>query len=154
MEYWGMTFTKGNEGRWIQVVQEALESLGFNKNAMLSNLSSSNRALVLSEYGSLLGSVYNFLANQPAPFTVPSYQHGTDYVPKTGLALLHEGEQVFPKGQSSGTTTVNLTVNPVINSYGDASPREIAKEVDNAVVHSLRYGKGRVVVQEIARSKR
>lgn len=28
---------------------------------------------------------------------VKSYKHGTDYVPKTGLALLHKGEKVVPK---------------------------------------------------------
>lgn len=27
---------------------------------------------------------------------VPSYKHGTPYVPKTGLALLHKGEKVTP----------------------------------------------------------
>lgn len=31
---------------------------------------------------------------------VPSYKHGTSYVPKTGLALLHEGEKVVPKAQN------------------------------------------------------
>lgn len=28
---------------------------------------------------------------------IPSYKHGTDYVPKTGPAILHEGEAVVPK---------------------------------------------------------
>lgn len=29
--------------------------------------------------------------------TMPSYKHGTDYVPKTGPAVLHEGERVVTK---------------------------------------------------------
>lgn len=28
---------------------------------------------------------------------LPSYKHGTDYVPKTGPAILHKGEKVTPK---------------------------------------------------------
>jgi hypothetical protein len=87
-------------------------------------------------------------------FGIPLYQKGTDYVPKTGLAYLHKGEKVIPAGQSSSTTTVTISPQITINSSGDASPKEIAKEVDNAIIQSLRYGKGRVAVQEIARSKR
>jgi len=44
-------------------------------------------------------------ASKPAPKAnaptggkkMPSYKHGTDYVPKTGVAKLHEGEAVLPK---------------------------------------------------------
>jgi hypothetical protein len=38
-------------------------------------------------------------APKPAP-KVPSYKHGTDYVPKTGLAKLHKGEAVLPKDEA------------------------------------------------------
>jgi hypothetical protein len=31
---------------------------------------------------------------------VPSYRHGTDYVPRTGLAKLHEGEAVLTKEEN------------------------------------------------------
>jgi hypothetical protein len=31
---------------------------------------------------------------------LPSYKHGTDYVPKTGPAILHKGEKVVPKEQN------------------------------------------------------
>jgi hypothetical protein len=155
-EYWGMTFTQGNEGRWKQVVQEALESLGFSPSAMLSNLSADNRALVLNEYADLLSSVYSFLANQTAPFTVPSYQSGTDYVPRTGLAFIHEGEQIFPKGQSKNNQTINVTISPqvTINASGDASPKEIARETRRELLNFMRYDVGREVIKEIARSVR
>jgi len=33
--------------------------------------------------------------------SLPSYQHGTPYVPETGLALLHKGEAVIPAGQNT-----------------------------------------------------
>jgi hypothetical protein len=31
---------------------------------------------------------------------LPSYKHGTDYVPKTGPAMLHKGEKVVPKEEN------------------------------------------------------
>lgn len=31
---------------------------------------------------------------------LPSYKHGTDYVPKTGPAVLHKGEKVVPKEEN------------------------------------------------------
>jgi hypothetical protein len=34
------------------------------------------------------------------PGKTPSYKHGTDYVPKTGLAKLHKGEAVLPKDEA------------------------------------------------------
>ena len=33
--------------------------------------------------------------------SIPSHQKGISYVPETGLALLHEGEAVIPKGQNA-----------------------------------------------------
>jgi hypothetical protein len=45
-------------------------------------------------------------------FTIPKFQHGTDYVPNTGLAILHRGERVIPAGRSAGGgSTYHLTVN-------------------------------------------
>ena len=39
---------------------------------------------------------------------LPKYAQGTNYVPNTGLALLHQGEQVVPKGMSPGNVTINI----------------------------------------------
>jgi hypothetical protein len=38
-----------------------------------------------------------------------------------------------------------------INASGDASPKEIAREVESILINSLKYGKGRVAVQEISK---
>lgn len=37
-------------------------------------------------------------------FELPGYAEGTSYVPKTGPAMLHQGEQVIPAGRSAGVT--------------------------------------------------
>lgn len=67
------------------------------------------------------------------------YQHGTDYVPSTGLAFLHKGEAVIPAAQNregrAGTTP------PVVihNHFGAGSVRSAAdiRAIANAMQHSL-----------------
>jgi hypothetical protein len=36
-------------------------------------------------------------------FSIPSYQYGTDYVPRTGPALIHEGEKITPANENGGS---------------------------------------------------
>lgn len=45
-----------------------------------------------------------FSGQQPIDPRIPRFQHGTDYVPRTGLAMLHQGEAVIPAGQNTGST--------------------------------------------------
>jgi len=44
---------------------------------------------------------------------VGNYAVGTPYVPKTGLAMVHEGEQIIPAGGDTnyGAITMNITQN-------------------------------------------
>jgi hypothetical protein len=37
------------------------------------------------------------LENSSIPGPIRSFKHGTDYVPETGIAILHKGEKVIPK---------------------------------------------------------
>ena len=46
-------------------------------------------------------------------FEIPEFQTGTDFVPETGLAVLHKGEQVIPAGRGRGGGT-NISFGPVI----------------------------------------
>lgn len=41
---------------------------------------------------------------------VGAFASGTDYVPRTGLALVHQGEQIIPAGEGR-STNINFTVN-------------------------------------------
>ena len=54
---------------------------------------------------------------------LPSFQHGTAYVPQTGLAWLHQGERVVPShGGGSGASIV-------IHVHGAADPDRTAEAV-------------------------
>jgi chemotaxis regulatin CheY-phosphate phosphatase CheZ len=85
-----------------------------------------------------------------------SFLHGTDYVPRTGLYELHEGERVVtnPRGpfgsQLAPDPAVAATVAPVINLYieGDAAPlmKRVRAEVDGRAA--------RVSSQQIGRQRR
>jgi hypothetical protein len=51
-----------------------------------------------------------------------SFQFGATYVPKTGLAMVHEGEKIISKHSNSYTTGD-------INIYSNSDPKKIADEV-------------------------
>jgi hypothetical protein len=65
------------------------------------------------------------------PFGLPSYDIGTDYVPRTGIALVHKGERIIPAAQNaSGAAPVPTTVNASIVINGmDKSPDELLREI-------------------------
>jgi hypothetical protein len=73
---------------------------------------------------------------------IPIHQTGIDYVPKTGLALIHEGEAVLKKMDadiyrrgglgSSYSPTVNVTV------QGDGDESKIRRAVEQALNESAR----------------
>lgn len=66
----------------------------------------------LMDTGSVLSSQYGL--------TIPSFDVGTDYVPRTGLALIHEGERITPRA-----------FNPAIGNGGEsgAGNAEIVAEL-------------------------
>lgn len=55
---------------------------------------------------------------------LPKYAQGTNYVPNTGLALLHQGEQVVPRGMSPGNVTININ-----GGTGGANQQELVKQI-------------------------
>ena len=44
--------------------------------------------------------------------SLPHYASGTDYVPRTGLAVVHQGEQIIPAGGARGGNTI------IMHNYG------------------------------------
>lgn len=67
---------------------------------------------------------------------LPTYATGTNYVPRTGLALIHQGERIIPASQNKpGAGGGTVTIAPVINISGVSSTgaektaRELAREI-------------------------
>ncbi len=73
----------------------------------------------------------------------PSYKTGIDYVPQTGLAMLHEGEQVIPKikarkeGGKQTIINVNLT-NPVFQDL--ETQRQVMAQIASVVATQVAPG--------------
>lgn len=47
---------------------------------------------------------------------VGSFASGTDYVPRTGLALVHQGERIIPANENGGGVTINQTIQFAANT--------------------------------------
>jgi len=87
--------------------------------------------------------------------TIPSGQGGISYVPYDNyIARLHHGERVLTAQENRRyrETTITIAPNITINATGDASPREIGKEVEKVLISSIKYGKARKVIQEMVRT--
>ena len=71
----------------------------------------------------------------PKTYAMPSYERGTDYVPRTGPAMIHQGEKITPAGQVGG-------FNGVIKIYldGQEIPGRVKIIADGVVVERNRRG--------------
>jgi hypothetical protein len=54
----------------------------------------------------------------------PSYDVGTDYVPRTGLALIHEGEKITPRNQRDDSGGVTIIQH---NDFSGVDPMSVAR---------------------------
>lgn len=75
------------------------------------------------------------------------YASGIDYVPSTGLAMVHRGERITPAGQNSGGGISIGNISITIPVKTNASPNDIAKAVTMALdAQILKYDStGRLV---------
>jgi len=73
---------------------------------------------------------------------IPGHQHGINYVPQTGLALIHEGEAVLNKmdAESYRKGNMGMSYNPSISItvQGDGDESKIRRDVEQALNESAR----------------
>ena len=60
-----------------------------------------------------------------------SFQFGTPYVPKTGLAIVHEGERIIPKNSTVDVGGINIYVS------GAGNPKMVAEEINKVLKYRL-----------------
>lgn len=67
----------------------------------------------------------------------PAYAKGTDYVPRTGIALVHQGEKITPAGHNSGVTigTISITLQSTGNAQTDAD--QLARALVPAITKQM-----------------
>lgn len=61
------------------------------------------------------------------PQVLDSFATGTDYVPRTGLYKLHEGEKVTPANQNNGFGAINITINGSVENPSAMAKKLVAE---------------------------
>jgi TP901 family phage tail tape measure protein len=89
----------------------------------------------LDQYGGYIPGPYDMMKDlqKTGKFKIRgSYETGTDYVPSTGLYMLHKGETVSPSGGNGGGVSIgNISITIPVKT--DASPQDIAAAVTMAI---------------------
>lgn len=83
-----------------------------------------------------------------------SYAAGTDYVPRTGIYMLHQGEAVITSGENSksgksGAPNVNISgISINVSGANVSSPAGLAEKLadalDSAIAKKIRYGRSNI----------
>jgi hypothetical protein len=102
----------------LKTMLDSLHDKDINVNIKINGIADLEKAL-------------NFTGQSPTvtPTDIPQYATGTQYVPRTGLAIVHQGERIVPASQNSTTYNGgnNITVQVVTQSKDpDGIAREIA----------------------------
>jgi hypothetical protein len=98
-----------------------------------------------SLFGAILGGLGGSSGLAPVKTTVsklPSYAVGTNYVPRTGLALLHAGEAVIPAGRNGGG---GMVFSPVYNIDARGATRELTDALPAILKRNSEETEARIV---------
>jgi hypothetical protein len=128
------------EAEQLSMTNQLIEQIGTLSEKVRDNISAHTD--LVPGFNAARDAAYD-LAAALRGVDVPKYHQGTHYVPRTGLALLEEGEKVIPRGGSmpggGGAVTVQI-----FNAGSLISEREIVGQV----VQAVRYGAGDRIVNQ------
>jgi hypothetical protein len=93
-----------------------------------------------AKYGDRSGEQRIDTSSMTKPLGMQSYEKGTDYVPKTGPAILHKGEKVVPKDKNMKSVTDKMKA----SLSGDDKPKKEIKEM-----HIRKTANGHHIVKHI-----
>jgi hypothetical protein len=100
-----------------------------------------DKLAVVSGYG------LDDLEKLAAELGLPKYEQGTNYVPRTGFALLHEGEEVVPRAYNLRAGGARVTRSPG-SARTDALLERLIVGVDRLDSHMSRMGENMAVLTD------
>jgi hypothetical protein len=76
----------------------------------------------------------------PPEFGIPAFALGTDYVPRTGLALVHQGERITNAAQNRRAS--GMRSRPNVTQVFNVAPRADTQSIRQAAKAGWRAGSG------------
>ncbi len=125
----GLSFPTASGGTATITPTEPVPSFGAQGAATYALFSGG--ALGGGGFGSGGLATYNLLAGN-----LPTYAMGTPYVPRTGLAVVHQGEEIVPAG---GAPQINITVNVAGSVTTEA---ELTRRIMSSITRIVEKGGG------------
>lgn len=99
------------------------------------------------DFGGIFGGLFGGSTPLPQDFTsdFPAFASGTDYVPRTGLALVHEGERIIPAAQNrGGGDTYNIAIHATdAQSFASMMASPVGRAVIVGTVRKAANSRGR-----------
>ena len=135
---------------------EYLKSFAATLERALSDMLSKSLVALLSgdtsgsgsAIGGVLGYLFNFffgggstptsaIGNPSMGNPVLTCASGTDYFPRTGLALIHQGEKIIPAGQNRASSKITVIVNNQTGEKMDADASNVKFDVEGLIVETI-----------------
>jgi hypothetical protein len=107
----------------------------------------------LASGGLVTSPTFSLIGEKGAEWVVP-YKKMQDILKMAASPEMRGGISQPITQNNTQNYEVNVSPQITINASGDASPKDIAREVEAILINSIKYGKGRVAVQDIARRKK
>lgn len=153
----GTAFNMRSSGYWGTVADEAKKNLGIPTDRAISDMSAAKKIAVIAEYNKLLTEKYPFLKDVTGK-TYKVFDSG-GYVTSPTMGILSKNnvpEIVSPVPMlkrivSESNNGGNVTISPqiTINTTGTINEKMLAKAINEEIVKTFKYDKGKKLVKKV-----
>jgi hypothetical protein len=119
-----------------QIAAVVMLTVKFIGLAIAASMASAAQTPIVGPWAAIAGGIAVAAAVASLIASIASYEVGTSYVPRTGLAMIHQGEAIIPASQNRGGVGASIVVN--VSTPDAQSFERMLRRNDSALVRVLR----------------